>query len=194
VTVNPIQQMSEAQASKSQPVNGFSKFHNEISNKVFDPVKYGAAVSKKLQAILNEGALEHAEFSTDLREFIQESMVLVALAGIAVGHKAISPKDDVAVLLQLESLVITAAKFIPLIEKCYAAAEGVHPPTPEVPIEVKDNVTAIEEDSTSTEETEDSIGRTEADATATTGIPETTSNTGSTKQFNPTPARKFNGS
>lgn len=153
MTINPVQLQSEANAPAAQSSNGFSKFYGQISKHVFDPVKYGAAISKKLQVVVKAGAMEQGEFSADMREFVQEALVLVTLSSVAVGHKGLNPKDDLLVLEQLECMVITAGKFIPLIEKLYNAEEGVQPPPVTAPIisgsipatevEVKDNVVTI---------------------------------------------------
>ncbi len=159
MTTNPLQQQSAINASKAQAVNGFSKFHAEISKHVFNAEKYGIAISKKLQAILKVGIAEHQEFSTDLIAFVKEAMILVTVASIAVGQKGVNPKDDTAVLLQLEDLVVIANKFIPLLEKLYAAEEGVTPVS--TPVEVVANVEEIEnvnaETETQTEGTEQTI-------------------------------------
>lgn len=153
MTINPVQLQSEANAPAAQSSNGFSKFYGQISKHVFDPVKYGAAISKKLQVVVKAGAMEQGEFSADMREFVQEALVLVTLSSVAVGHKGLNPKDDLLVLEQLECMVITAGKFIPLIEKLYNAEEGVQPPPitppivssviPATEVEVKDNVVTI---------------------------------------------------
>lgn len=124
---NPIQQQSEKQANtslQSGQAQVYTTFNNKVGKVIFDPNKYGAAIGRKLEAVLSEGALEQPEFMSALRKFAGGALTLVAMSAIAIREKGLNPGKDIAVLLALEGIVTEATDFIPLIEKLYAAYEG----------------------------------------------------------------------
>lgn len=174
---NPMQQQSELNAvSTPAKVNGYDNFNKVIGKNIFNPVKYGAAISRKLEAVIEEGALEEPEFKTAALKFVGLALTLVGASSVAISAKGMNPGKDVLVLTTLEEVVVSATEFIPLIEKLYSAYEGVEhqqqggleadariPNAPEVIQSESEPTTSG--DSTSTADT----GSTNANATSASG-------------------------
>lgn len=128
---NPLQQASEHSAATAtlkgtslKPDSPYAKFHAEVGRQIFDATKYGVAISKKLQAVTEEGALENPEFKLLLHKFATTAIILAATAGTAVTARGLSPGKDLQVIATIEDLVAVATAFIPLVERLYNAYEG----------------------------------------------------------------------